>query len=137
MANDVDTTVGLFFEAGRAIRRTIEQGKAPLSQAQLEALRFVHEASLPSMRDVARYLHITAPSATALMQELVRKELVRRIPNPADRREVRLGTTSKGARVLQHTTALRKKALRSIFMTLSARDHKDLQRICHSILSTK
>ena len=45
----------------------------PFSLAHIEVLRFVHENKNPTMRDLADYLHVTAPSTSALVDELVGK----------------------------------------------------------------
>lgn len=136
MANDIDTTVGLFFEAGRVIRHKVERSKTSLSPTQLESLRFIYETGSPTMRQLAAHLRVAAPSATSQMRELVGKGYARREHNPADRREVHLAATTRGTKVLQQTIARRKKVLREVLLSFSSRDHKDLQRICQSIITT-
>jgi DNA-binding MarR family transcriptional regulator len=129
MMNEMDTSVGLFFEAGRIIRRGLDRDKAPLSHTQMEATRFVYERRTPSMRDLAVHLHIAAPSATSVVQELVAAGYARRASDPKDRRQVRLAITDKGVSALERTTLRRKAVLKKVLSHLSPRDHQDLQRI--------
>ena len=96
MANELDTTVGLFFEAGRKIKRCIDRERGPLSLTQSEVLRFVEEHKSPTMRDIAQHLQITAPSATSLIAEMVAQAYLTRKNNPQDRREVHLLLTTVG-----------------------------------------
>jgi DNA-binding MarR family transcriptional regulator len=134
MPSETNTTAGLFFEAGRIIRRGIDRDKAPLSITQFEAVRFIDERQTPSMRDLALHLHITAPSTTSLTQELVRAGYVERASDPQDRRQIRLAVTGKGARALESTVMRRKAVLKRILLRLSRRDHQDLRRIFLKII---
>jgi len=125
----MDTTVGLFMEAGRLVRRRIETAHAPLSFTQCEALRHVAEGGEMTMHELAQALGIAAPSATALVSELVREQYLRRAGNPRDRRQVLLVPTMHGQRAVATTLKSRTRVLEQLLCGLSGRDHRDLQRI--------
>lgn len=133
MPNKTDTTVDLFFEAGRMIKKRLAKDHLPF--AQVEVLRFVHDEGTPTMRGIASYLRIKAPSATALVNQLVDGGHLRRVADKLDRRHIRLSLSPKGARALDAIMHERKKILRGILAGLSAKDHEDMQRILTKLLS--
>jgi DNA-binding MarR family transcriptional regulator len=133
--NNIDTTVDLFLEAGRMIKKRITEDHLPF--AQVEVLRFVHEEGSPTMRAIASYLHIAAPSATALVNQLVDGGYLRRVSDEHDRRQVRLSLTPKAKKALESIMQKRKKVFRAVLAGLSAQDHQDLQRILHRMITNK
>jgi DNA-binding MarR family transcriptional regulator len=85
----------LFFEMGRMLKSEISRGGAALpSYLHLETLRFIQmrekQGLSSTMSDVSEYLKVARPSATALIQGLVRDDILVRQPDPHDRRVVRL-----------------------------------------------
>jgi DNA-binding MarR family transcriptional regulator len=62
----------------------------------------------PSVRRIADHLHISASNVTADVGKLVRRRLLRKLPDPADARAIQITLTDKG-RVLiaSMTPALR------------------------------
>lgn len=67
---------------------------------QLEALRFI-EAERPTMKKIAEYLHIKAPSATSLVNNLVKNSYVKREEDRSDRRVVLMKITNAGRTYLK------------------------------------
>ena len=89
----------------------------------------------PNMRDIAQYFKITAPSATALVNELVHGGYMERKGNARDRRQVRLSLTRKGKTTLQSVTERRKRVIGKILSSLGAGDRADLNRILGKIIA--
>lgn len=94
----IEELVSLMFMAGRLIReQTVGHGNhCSLSLAQLKVLSIVNENEATTMKDVARSLLITSPSATAAINQLVKSGHIERMPDKIDRRIVRLKVTPKG-----------------------------------------
>ena len=131
------TTFSLMSEFGRLMKSRMRQPDAPdcPSMPQVEVLQFVSERKSPTMRDLALYLKVKAPSATSLAGELVRAKLLSRVSGTADRRQVRLAITPKGAASLAKATARRKKVIGSLLSPLGERDRAEFNRILQTILS--
>jgi DNA-binding MarR family transcriptional regulator len=93
----IEYLVSLFFKVGRLIREnTRDQEKVdPFTILQIETLGFI-ESEQPTMKAIADYLHIKAPSATSLVNGMVKSGYVKRIPDPADRRAVKMTITARG-----------------------------------------
>jgi DNA-binding MarR family transcriptional regulator len=135
-SSDTETALTLLFEVGRIIRRAMVTKQAtamPLSY--IETLRFIEEKGKPTMRDVAAYLRIAAPSATAIVEALVSEGHLERSADGKDRRIVRLALTAKGARLLAKTARIRLETLRGLVGTLSARDRKEFIKILSKIVN--
>ncbi|HEY6020884.1 MAG TPA: MarR family transcriptional regulator [Candidatus Paceibacterota bacterium] len=108
----------------------------PLPFAQCEILAFVAEHNSPTMREIAKHFNITAPSATSLVEGLVRHKMLTRAQDAQDRRAVRLVLTAAGKRTA--TTLAKRKAtvLGGIINKLNDDDRRDLERILRRITST-
>jgi DNA-binding MarR family transcriptional regulator len=113
--------VSLFFTVRGVMRTTLAQGRKldPTSWLRIETLKFIADTSGPSMRQVADYLSITAPSATSLVSGLVRDGLVARSTDARDRRTAHLHLTTKGKTVLAETLARGTELLGALFAPLS------------------
>ncbi len=80
--------------AGEATART------GLSSAQLFVLTQLAEAPAPSVNALARRVHAHQSSVSVVVDRLVARALVRRDPDPADRRRRHLAVTAKGRAIL-------------------------------------
>lgn len=125
----------VMFEFGRLIRR--QRGvKQELTLPQLETLYYAAGAKEPLMRDVASYLRVTAPSATALIEDLTKHGYLVRSSNPNDRRQVRVQITSRGKKVLNAHMARKARAIERILGVLSKKDRADFIRILRIVVTS-
>ncbi len=110
-----------FFAVRGAIRTRFAQGKRldPSKWLRVETMRFIATRNRPSMRALADYLSITAPSATSLVRGLVAYGLVERTVNPCDRRASELSLTPKGDAELKSTMDRGTEILSEVFASLS------------------
>jgi DNA-binding MarR family transcriptional regulator len=131
-----DQVLTLMFEVGRIMRHAmVARDSMPLSLSSGETLRFIEERGSPTMRDIAAYLRISAPSATGIVEELAAERYIVRKPDAKDRRIVRLALSGKGRALLARTTRIRTKALKGLTKPLSARDRKEFIRLLSKIVS--
>ncbi len=93
----IEYLISLFFNTGRLIKdhSCHSEDIDPISMLKIEAIRLI-EAEKPTMKRIAEYLHIKAPSATSLVGGLVKMDYVKRISDPNDRRIVQMIITDKG-----------------------------------------
>jgi DNA-binding MarR family transcriptional regulator len=122
------------FEMSRMLKREISKECTLMpSFLHAETLRFIqqaeHEGKAPTMRDVADYLKIAPPSATALVNSFVKENVINRVADPEDRRVVRLTLSHKGVQFLEKTHVQREKAFAHVLEPLSTKDSKELARI--------
>jgi len=124
------------FMLGRAIRERFHDAKSGgCSFIQFETLRYVKDEERPLMRDVARYLFITPPAATLLIDGLVKEKLLLRMFDRKDRRAVRLELTSKGKKLLQKGYQRKTDHIKKIIASLTARERADLAQIVKKMIA--
>ncbi len=85
----------------RSIRTRMREGRAEgVSVAQFRALLYIRRNPGTGLSSVADHLGASMPAVSELVSRLVRDGLVRREPDPASRRRVRLTLSPEGARQL-------------------------------------
>jgi DNA-binding MarR family transcriptional regulator len=75
------------------LRKEAQDLRCPISQ--IDTLAYIVEKGNPSMKEIANYLNVTPPSATAIIETMQKKKLVTRIVNDKDRRTIRVALTPK------------------------------------------
>lgn len=96
------------------------------SLTHFEVIKYIAEQGNPSLKDIALQLHMTPPSASALIDTLVAKHLVTRLQNPDDRRAIRVTLAPTAQRLL---TAIYKKKGSIFTAMLSKLDPKDTEEL--------
>lgn len=81
-----------------------------------------------SMGDLAAALGIDPPNATVLVNELEEQGLVRRKPNPSDRRSTLVEATAKGEKIAERANAILDTPPESL-AALNARDLSTLEQL--------
>lgn len=104
----------------------------------MRILHFLDLEGPQRMSDIARLVGVSLPAATITVEKLVEAKLVKRTPDPKDRRVVRIELTSKGRRIVQQMNKVHEKRFGEILAKLSPAERKELignfQRI-HELLS--
>ncbi|MBI3325984.1 MAG: MarR family transcriptional regulator [Nitrospinae bacterium] len=122
-AREVMETVPLVMRFLRAEMR--RERTRSLSVPQFRALVFLNQHPGTSLSSVADDLGVTRPTASALIDRLVRRGLVDRSEHPQERRHVVLALTPMGARHLQQGREAARARIASVLASLSAAElHK-------------
>ncbi|HXA28965.1 MAG TPA: MarR family transcriptional regulator [Candidatus Angelobacter sp.] len=100
-----------------------------VSMAQLHVLATLHEQGDMTVGALAEALSISAPSASAVVDRLVERDLVRRERSADDRRIVRLSLSDAGRRFTEQVHGLGAENFRRILAELSDDDLGDLVRV--------
>ena len=131
--NDIDEFIDLIFVINRLTKEGLENEKGSPSYIQLQALSFISRQEKPIIKNLAEYLNITAPSATFLINNLIKLELVNRLHNTQDKRMVHLVISKKGKKELAKSFLKSKKHLYKKLSLLSARERKSFILILKKI----
>jgi len=123
--------ISLFFTTSRLIyKQSKEKGRPDFfSFLQLEILSYVKENKEPLMKEVAGFFSITPPSATSLINRLVKLGILKRCFDKNDRRIIRLSLTSKGQKVLSKEFKKVSAQMRKTLMKLSSKERNNLVEI--------
>ena len=87
------------------------------------------------MKDIAKFLGITPPSATSLVNHLLKSGLVRRQADVTDRRLIRVVLTKKGEKLLLSRRTDIEGRFRSRLEKLAVIDQKRFADILEKIVS--
>lgn len=135
MSSPRDLT-SLIFAVGRLLRER-SVADLPVSYLHLATLRFIDDKNSPLMRDIAAYLRIAPPSATSLVNTLVKQGEVRRVTDKNNRRVVRVEVTGKGKKTLADSKERKHEFIEGIIRNLSERERTELQKILQKIIHLK
>ena len=139
MNNDnktINRVISLIFKTSRLIRERLRREKKhsdPFSVLRLEALRYIAEKKNPLMREVADYFCITPPSATSLINPLVKSGTLKRVYDKNDRRIVHLSITSKGREKLERGFDEINDNMKKILAQLNMNEQKNLISILEKL----
>jgi DNA-binding MarR family transcriptional regulator len=119
-AREVMETVPLVM---RFIRTEMRSRRAPsLSVPQFRVLTFLSRRPGAALSSVAEHLGVARSTASAMVDRLVRRELVSRTTHPEERRSVVLTLTPAGAQHLQHARAAASARMAKVLAGLPAAD---------------
>lgn len=68
---------------------------SPLPPSHFHVIMHLHRNGATSVSDIANFLGISRPNMTPIINNLISDELVERIPDPKDRRIIRIVLTKK------------------------------------------
>jgi DNA-binding MarR family transcriptional regulator len=100
-----------------------------VSMAQLHVLATLHEQGDMTVGALAEALSIAAPSASALVDRLVERDMLRRERCEDDRRTVRVSLSDSGRRFTEQMHGLGAAQFRRILARLDDGDLRELTRI--------
>lgn len=133
-----DSTDGIMhsaFQIGRHLKKKmLSRIGDELHMGHLHALGFIFEHPGTSMKDIAKTLCVTSPSATVLMDRLVKKKYVERYHDATNRRLVRLQLTEAGTKMMKKKMSERRQMISAILSTLSEDDLQALDSILKKVL---
>ena len=136
-----ENIISLIFSLGRLVRENSDEPKADRpSFIQLEMMKHVDESHGLTMKDMASFLCIKAPSVTYLMEDLVKQGYAKRVHDEVDRRVVKIVLTPKGKKTLDTSYPNRADSLRKVLGKLDEKEKKSfvsvLERV-HEIYKQK
>lgn len=104
----------------RIQKRHLEQCGLAITPAQSRLLRtLAHYGSPPRMADLAERLEVVPRAVTTLVDGLEASGRVRRMPDPGNRRVVRIEMTDEGREVLRELRRARRTAAEEILAPLT------------------
>lgn len=105
----------------QVMRRAIEESgdPEPLTLPQYRCLQAIDGRDVALTTQLARELGVTVPTMTSRIDGLVERDLVRRQPDPASRRQIQVSLTATGAATLARYRALIDEQLNSLLAPLS------------------
>src|SRR5919197_6687353 len=97
-----------------------------LGPAQYHALTYVSEMAPVRMGELATALRVAESTATRVVDRLVADGLLERMPDPSDRRTVRVALTTKGRALLAKARRRRSQTMAELLDALSPGERDQL-----------
>ena len=98
--------------------RVVATGEVSLPQMAI--LHILKEKNQCMMSELARLLSVTTSAATGIVDRMVRAGLLKRIPDPNDRRIINIRITPKGKRTIGAIFRQRQKMMIGVFKHFSS-----------------
>jgi DNA-binding MarR family transcriptional regulator len=124
-----------FWSVARKLRETSQETLAPwdITPAQFRALRVLRRNGVMRLSELSERLQIAPRSTTEVIDALESRDLVRRRPDPDDRRATLVEVTEHGTGVLDAIRAVQGTEAERAFELLSPADRTDLARILRKL----
>jgi DNA-binding MarR family transcriptional regulator len=119
---------------GFAQRESNYLSRGRITLPQLWVLESLSRNDLCPMNELARFLRISRPGATGLVDRLIAQNLVHRVSDTRDRRLVRVGLTAKGRRVLGNIWDQKRRMLVEVFGQIPAGDRAQYLRTLERVV---
>jgi DNA-binding MarR family transcriptional regulator len=130
-----ETLSDAFWAVARRLREASHESLAPwdITPAQLRALRVLARHGPMRLSELSDHLRIAARSTTEVVDAIESRGLVRRRPDPGDRRATLVELTEHGESVLDAIRAARGSETERQFGRLSQTDQAHLARILRKL----
>jgi len=127
--SDVAAAVESTVESLLAVLESARLAQSPaIPPTQLRVLTIIARNRQTNMSRLAEALEVVPSSASRLCDRLEATGMLRRVPDPRDRREVRLLLTPAARRVLDQLRELRRRALAEVLERMAPAGRHDLVR---------
>jgi DNA-binding MarR family transcriptional regulator len=130
-----DELADAFWSVARQLRETSQETLAPwdITPAHFRALRVLRRNGVMRLSELSDRLQIAARSTTEVIDALESRDLVRRRPDPDDRRATLVEVTEHGTGVLDAIRAARGGETERAFGQLTPADRANLARILRKL----
>ncbi|MET7294730.1 MarR family transcriptional regulator [Streptomyces griseoloalbus] len=119
----------------RIQKRHLERRELGITPAQSRLLRtLAHYGSPPRMADLAERLEVVPRAVTTLVDGLEANGKVRRVPDLANRRVIRIELTVDGRAALGELRAARRSAAEEILAPLGGEQREVLGELLHTLI---
>ena len=126
-----------FFSAVRRSRARAarEAGAGELTVSQYQLLSDLAEGSERSVGELAEAAAVTTPTATRMLDGLVRAGVAERRQSTTDRRVVTVTLTAKGQRLMKRKQAVVDAKRRALFESLTPSERRQVERLLGRLAS--
>lgn len=125
--------IQLWMDISRQLRRNMMKGgraaEVCMNPMQMHGMFVIGEHPNVTMKEFAKHLHISSPSATSFVDRLVKLKWVQRVPDPDNRKLVHLAVLPEGALALDKAKKQHASVMHDLFSLLQPSDQEQLERV--------
>ena len=122
-----------FFESIRRARALAVREHGELTLSQFHLLAALADRSPRSVGELAELASVAPPTATRMLDGLVRAGIVERRPSSTDRRVVEIFLTDEGKRIVRRKRADIASKRRSLYESLAPDEREQAERLLHRL----
>ena len=100
-----------------------------VTQTQCLVLMAIHASGSCTIGTLARSLHVSMPTASGIVERLVRAGYARRHPKPEDRRQVAVELTARGQSFIQQFQAVIRRRWDEVLRPLAPKELETFHRV--------
>lgn len=112
-----------------------EAERSGYTLTHFEVLMYVAERGPVTMKNIASWLHITPPSASALVDKLVRKKLLARVEKDSDRRTVHVMLGGEAHKLFESLHKKKITIFKNMFTKLNKSEKEELVYLIKKCIS--
>lgn len=125
----------------RNLKKILPQGEGnskvdPFTCLRVHVLDYILQNKNIGMNELAKFLSITPPSATSIVNKLVRSGVIARVADRHDRRKVLLVVTAKGKTMLKKGKNHIEEHMGKIFSVLNSQELDQLIHLVKKLVET-
>ena len=105
-----------------------------LSITEVGTLHYINENGQVTMKELSKFLGITPPSTTTLVDKMIKLKILKRSFHKEDRRNVILSFTDSGKEMFEKARNEKIKIMKNILSCLNEKERLELCRIFNKIL---
>lgn len=107
--------------------------KAKITNSQFIVLMALYHLKRCTMGQLAKTIHVEMPTATGLVDRLIRLGYIKRESGIKDRRKIYIYVTTKGLKLISGFKAIAKRRWRKILQHLNKRELKSFSKIINKL----
>lgn len=108
-------------------------GLGKITIPQCLALDLLDLYKLMKMKDIAKYMNISLPAATGLINKLYSLGIVKRVYDKKDRRVIYISLTPKGKNIVKQAGEQKKKLIENLFSKLTNKERLTYLKILQKL----
>lgn len=136
MAEDPDEMIFSFFNIYNVFKKRMRGlPKIDMNVTEIGALHFINKNGQTTMKDLSEFLEISPPSTTALIDKMIKIDILKRTFSEDDRRNVIISFTDNGHKMFENAKVEKIKILEEIFSCLNEKEHHELRSISRKMFN--
>lgn len=134
--SNADELTTALFSMLRLARQQFQDKTRKISILQLHTLHFIADNPKITMKDLSKHFKITPPSATSLVDSLVKTGKIKKNVDKNDLRKTLLIITPTGAKIIEKENAKIAQNIKKLFSHLNDQELNDFIQIIKKIIQT-
>ena len=133
---DVDDFMLPFFGVFKRFRRRMSKDFTPMSPGQIIAAHYLLKHKHVAMKDLSKFLEITPPSATSMIDKMEKIKFVKREFDPSDRRTISISLTKTGLKMFEKAKKEKLRMMKHLLKRLTPEERETLLELLNKMVKS-